>query len=360
MSQTTTLPAPIGILDEHPDWSRRLFAELEHRHLPFERIDHSRHGFDPRDRTRTYSVVVNRTSPSSHMRDHGEVLFYAEALLDHYEALGIPVINPVAAYRFEKSKALQAGLLERLGVNYPRAVVVNHPSQVRKALDRVRFPLVVKANVGGSGAGIVRFDSREELEGRLDSLDLGPDRTALVQEYIESEDGAIVRVEVLDGRYLYAIRIVRQADAGFNLCPADICQPPASLAAAVPARASGQTPAATSAALDVPTAAPSSPATPDMAACPADAGRPGLSVTAFDAPAEAIDTAVRIACAASIDVAGIEYMVSRADGRMYFYDVNATSNFVANAPTVVGFDPTARFADYIVRVATSGAKRATR
>ena len=37
---------------------------------------------------------------------------------------------------------------------------------------------------------------------------------------------------------------------------------------------------------------------------------------------------------------------------MYFYDVNATSNFVANAPAVLGFDPFPRFADYIVRVAT--------
>jgi glutathione synthase/RimK-type ligase-like ATP-grasp enzyme len=324
---SNALPAPIGILDEHPDWSRRLFAELEQRHLPFERIDHARHAFDPRDRARPYSVIVNRTSPSSHTRGHADVLFYAEALLDHYEGLGIPVINPMAAYRFEKSKALQASLLERLGVNYPRAVVVNHPSQIRKALDRVRFPLVVKANVGGSGAGIVRFDSRDELEARLDQMDLGPDRTALVQEYIESEDGAIVRVEVLDDRYLYAIRIVRQADAGFNLCPADICQVPA------PA-----------------------PVTPDLSNCPADTGgRPGLSVTAFDAPAEAIDTALRIAHAAHIDVGGIEYMVNRADGRIYFYDVNATSNFVANAPAVVGFDPTARFADYIVRRARAGA-----
>jgi glutathione synthase/RimK-type ligase-like ATP-grasp enzyme len=324
---SNALPAPIGILDEHPEWSRRLFAELDQRHLPFERIDHARHTFDPRDRARPYSVIVNRTSPSSHTRGHADVLFYAEALLDHYEGLGIPVINPMAAYRFEKSKALQASLLERLGVTYPRAVVVNHPSQIRKALDRVRFPLVVKANVGGSGAGIVRFDSRDELEARLDRLDLGPDRTALVQEYIESEDGAIVRVEVLDDRYLYAIRIVRQADAGFNLCPADICQVPA------PA-----------------------PVTPGLSSCPADAGgRPGLSVTAFDAPAEAIDTALRIARAAHIDVGGIEYMVNRADGRIYFYDVNATSNFVANAPAVIGFDPTARFADYIVRRARAGA-----
>ncbi len=98
---------PIGILDEHPEWSRRLLAALEARGLPFEKIDHSNHTFDPRDRTPRYSVIVNRTSPSSHVRGHRGVLFYAEALLAHYESLGIPVINPVAAYRFEKSKALQ-------------------------------------------------------------------------------------------------------------------------------------------------------------------------------------------------------------------------------------------------------------
>jgi hypothetical protein len=304
---TTKLDRPIGILDEHPEWSRRLTAELTRRGLPWERIDHSCHAFDPRERQPAYSVIVNRTSPSSHTRGHGGVLFYAEPLLAHYEALGTPVINPLAAYRFEKSKALQLGLLEGLGVRYPRAVVVNHRDQVLKALDRVRFPLVVKPNVGGSGAGIVRFAAREALEQGLDTLDFGPDGTALVQEYVESEAGAIVRVEVLDGRYLYAIRIVRAADAGFNLCPADIC-------------------------------------------CPADAP-PSLSVTGFDAPREAIATVLRLARAASIDVGGVEYLVSREDGQIYYYDVNATSNFVADAPTVLGFDPTPRFADYIVRVA---------
>jgi glutathione synthase/RimK-type ligase-like ATP-grasp enzyme len=210
-------------------------------------------------------------------------------------------------------------------------VVVNHPSQVLKALDRVRFPLVVKANVGGSGAGIARYDSREELEPAIERLPLGPDGTALVQEYIESLDGAIVRVEVMDGRYLYAIRIVRQADAGFNLCPADICQTP------------GAAPPGALAAAAVPA---------DLSACPAESpGRPGLTVSAYDPPGEAIETAVRIARAASIDVGGIEYLVSRANGHIYYYDVNATSNFVANAPAVLGFDPTARFADFILRVA---------
>ena len=321
------LEAPIAILDEHPDWSARLTAELTRRGLPWEKIDHSNHAFDPRERRPAYSVIVNRTSPSSHTRGHAGVLFYAEALLAHAESLGIPVINPVSAYRFEKSKALQLGLFERLGVRYPRAVVVNHRDQILKATDSVAFPLVVKPNVGGSGAGIVRFTSRDDLIERLDTLDLGPDGTALVQEYIESEEGAIVRIEVLDGRYLYAIRIVRQADAGFNLCPADICQTPS--------------PAAPSA---------------DLGACPVEA-RPGLSVSRVDAPAEAIETVIRLTRAACIDVGGVEYLVGKDDGRIYYYDVNATSNFVADAATVLGFDPTARFADYIVDVARRAGAR---
>ena len=317
------LSAPIGILDEHPEWSARLIAELEHRLLPFEKIDHSSHAFDPRDRAARYSVIVNRTSPSSHRRGHGGVLFYAEALLAHWEALGIPVINPVRAYRYEKSKALQIGLFERLGVSYPRTVVVNHRDQVLKASGELSLPLLVKPNIGGSGALIERFDSRADLEARAAALDFGPDGTALVQELVEPEGGAIVRVEVLDDSYLYAIRIVRP-ESSFNLCPADICQ--------VPVPAVGA----------------------DLGACPVEA-RPGLSVTRYDAPAAVVDQARALARGASIDVGGIEYLVGRADGRVYFYDVNATSNFVADAPAVLGFDPFPRFADYIVRVATARA-----
>jgi glutathione synthase/RimK-type ligase-like ATP-grasp enzyme len=316
-----SLRGPIGILDEHPEWSARLIAELDRRGLTWEKVDHSSHSYDPRERRPAYSVIVNRTSPSSHTRGHAGVLFYAEVLLDHYESRDVPVINPVAAYRFEKSKALQLGLFERLGVRYPRAVVVNHRDQVLKALDRVRFPLVIKPNVGGSGAGIVRFGARDQLEEQLPGFDFGPDGTALVQEFIEADEGAIVRVEVLDGQYLYAIRIVRQADAGFNLCPADICQPPGPQGAAA-----------------------------DLSACPMQT-RPGLSVSRYEAPPQAVDTALRLTRAASIDVGGVEYLVSRTDGQIYFYDINATSNFVANAPEVVGFDPTQRFVDYIERVA---------
>jgi len=128
---------------------------------------------------------------------------------------------------------------------------------------------------------------------------------------------------VLDDRYLYAIRIVRPASE-FNLCPADACR--------------------------VPEATPSA----DLGACPVET-KPGLQVTRYDAPSEVVDQARALARGASIDVGGIEYLVGRDDGRVYFYDVNATSNFVANAPAVLGFDPFPPFVDYIVRVATEDA-----
>ena len=314
----------IGILDEHPEWSNRLIAELEGRGLVVDRIDHASHAFDPGDRRPRHDVLVNRSSPSSHRRGHASVLFYTEALLEHYAAIGVPVINPVTAYRFEKSKALQVGLFERLAVRYPRTVVVNQAEQLWKAVAGFRFPVLVKPNVGGSGALIERFDDLDALAARAGVLDFGPDGVALLQEYIEPRDSAIVRIEVLDGRALYAIRIVKRAE-DFNLCPADICQVPA--------------------------------ASSNLAACPADV-RPGLEVSRYDAPDDVVAQAVALTRAASIDVGGVEYLVSARDDRPYFYDVNATSNFVAEAPRVLGFDPFAAFGDYIVRVAGGVAARA--
>jgi biotin carboxylase len=309
---------PVGILDEHPTWSSRLLAELDARGVPYERIDPSAHAFHPGERAARHAVIVNRVSPSSHTRGHAAALFYAHAFLAYAAELGVPVINPAAAYRAETSKAYQALLLERLGLRYPRTAVVNDPAQAAKAAEGFAYPVVVKPNVGGSGAGIVRFDARDALEdaARRGALALGPDGVALVQEYLEPTGGAIVRVEVLGGAFLYAIRVYRDA-GGFNLCPADICQP--------------GSPAAT--------------------ACPAEAPRLALRVERHDPGRSIVDAVLALCREARIDVGGVEYLVNRADGRVYFYDVNATSNLVADAPAVLGFDPTARFADYILAVA---------
>jgi hypothetical protein len=42
-------------------------------------------------------------------------------------------------------------------------------------------------------------------------------------------------------------------------------------------------------------------------------------------------------------------LLSARDRQPYFYDINALSNFVADSPNVVGFDPVPKLVDYLVR-----------
>lgn len=311
---------PIGIYHEHQDWFRPLFAELDRRGMRYERIDARRHSYDIDGHDEAgYSLVLNRMSPSAYLRDAGHSILYTQNYLVHLEQLGVRVINGPRAFRLETSKAQQLTLLRALGLPFPAARVINHGSEAPAAADGLRFPVVVKANIGGSGAGIVRFDNPEDLvrasvEGRLD---LGLDQTALVQEYIPARGGHITRVEVLEGRFLYAINVHTTGDT-FNLCPADICQ--------------------SSDGVEL-----------TRGACPADAPKNNLRVEAVTPPAEVIADVEKIMAAAGIEIGGVEYIVDDRDGERYYYDINALSNFVADAPRVLGFDPFARLADWLER-----------
>src|SRR5258705_1258507 len=222
---SATPDGPIAIYYEHPDWFKPLFAELDRREIPYERIDASAHSYDPAETESPYSLVFNRASPSAYMRGHEQVTFHTLSWLRHLERIRVPLVNGPTAYQMEISKALQLEVLEQLGLPYPRARVINHGSVAAEAARDLRFPVVVKANIGGSGAGITRFDDARSLAAAATAgtIDLGVDHTALVQELAPLRDGHITRVEVLGGKYLYAINVYPAEDS-FNLCPADVCQ----------------------------------------------------------------------------------------------------------------------------------------
>src|SRR4030095_11049266 len=155
----TTHPKPIAIYYEHPDWFRPLFAELERRGTPYLAIEAGRHQYDPDEPERQYALLFNRMSPSAYLRGNGQAIFYTLNYLEHLERCGVRVINGRHAFAFEISKARQLSLFNSLGLSYPRARVINQASLAVAAARDFRFPVVVKANVGGSGAGIVRYDS---------------------------------------------------------------------------------------------------------------------------------------------------------------------------------------------------------
>ncbi|NBW35375.1 MAG: hypothetical protein EBR30_10230 [Cytophagia bacterium] len=306
---------PIGIFYEHPTWFGPLFAELERRQIPFVKIAAEAHQYDPLEKEPPFSLFINRMSSSAHLRGHVQGYFHVTNYLFHLERLGVPVINGLTAQQIESSKAKQLALLSGLGLKFPKSKVVNHVSQIVSAAKTLQFPIVVKANIGGSGAGIVRFDTLKGLEQAIhaEQISLGIDHTALVQEYLVPKGGHIIRVETLNKKFLYAIKVHTTGES-FNLCPAELCQVPE----------------------------PS-----DALACLTEAPRKGIKVEAYTPSSQIIEQVERIAEAANLDVGGIEYLVSETDGENYFYDINALSNFVADAVNVVGFNPYVTFVDYI-------------
>ena len=64
--------------------------------------------------------------------------------------------------------------------------------------------------------------------------------------------------------------------------------------------------------------------------------------------------------AACLDVGGIEYLVNDRTGEIAYYYINALSNFVTDAVNFVGFDPAARFADYLEQRLFAGESAAAR
>ena len=309
---------PIGIYYEHPDWFRPLFTELDKRGVKYEALNADRHLSDATNGDGSqYGLVFNRMSPSAYLRGRGHSILYTLNYLAHLEQLGVRVVNGLAAFRVETSKAFQLSLLKSLNLPFPAARVINHPEAAPAAAKGLRFPIVVKANIGGSGAGIVRFDTQEDLERAVAEgrVKLGVDETALVQEFIPARGGRITRVEVLGYKYLYAINVYSSGES-FNLCPADICQSTDGVELA-------------------------------RGACPVDAPKNNLRVERADPDAEIIADVERIMRSADIEIGGVEYMIDDRDGQRYYYDINALSNFVADAPRVIGFDPFVKLADYL-------------
>ena len=308
---------PIAIYHEHQDWFRPLFTELDRRGTPCIRIDARRHRFDVAKPDGEFSLVFNRMSPSAYKRGNANGIFYTAQYLASLERAGVRVINGYQAFTVETSKTLQLSLLQQLKLPYPRSRVINHASQALAAAQGLRYPIVIKPNIGGSGAGIRKFDDEAALARtvQLGEVDLGIDNTGVVQEFIPAHDGHITRVEVVGGKYLYAINVFFTSES-FDLCPADICK------------------------------------TTDgeelvRSACPVDAPKNDLRVEAYTPPPEIVQQVELIMQTAGIEVGGVEYIIDRRDGRLYYYDINALSNFVADGPRVVGFDPHARLAEYL-------------
>jgi glutathione synthase/RimK-type ligase-like ATP-grasp enzyme len=296
--------AELAVLYEHPHWFQPLFSALDRRGIAYEAAQLSGHRFDPADREAPAPLILSRVAQSSFLREPEHPIFYAAALLDHWQRCGANVLNDADVLAIDSSKARQLSLITSLGHAIPKSRVVHRIRDLAAAAEGFQYPLIVKANIGGSGAGIVRYGSRQELLASIEqgTLPQSIDGVLLVQDYVPARGGTITRIETLGGKFLYAIEVETGGD-NFDLCPAD--------------------------------------------ACVAQPGRAAVRMTAVTPAQEIVRAAEQIAQSAGLSVGGVEVIVDDRDGTPRFYDINAMSNFVADPLNVLGWDPHERLVDFL-------------
>jgi len=305
------------VLHEHPEWQKPLFTALRRRGVSFEPFDVTRAAFSNVEPLRA-PLYFNQASPSAYVRGNTRAVPLALAYMRSLELLGARVLNGANVFALELSKSAQATLLRTLGIDCPRSITFNDARALRAYAPEIRWPALLKPDQGGSGARIQVVDSLEQVEA-IFSRDPDvwlPDNLFLLQEYLPHDpERGITRLEFLGGELLYAMRVV--AHGRFNLCPSPVCNPDDDSAGAC----------------ELPAEAPVS--------------APPVEFYPFpEVPADAVDTARRIARAAGLDVGGIEYL-DTLDGRRVFYDINANSNLRPSVAAAFGFDPFERVVDFL-------------
>ena len=309
-----TLP-DLAVVYEHPEWFEPLFAALDRAGVSYVKVPLAGHTFDPAGSAAPARVVFSRVAMSSFLREPEHPIFYAQSLFAHWQGQGTRVVN-ASALAIDTSKARQLSLIARLRLKGPATRVAHRQADIPNAAEGLRFPVLVKADIGGAGAGITRYDTPEKLGEAAGEkwCPVGVNGISLIQEYAPRRGGKITRVETLGGRYLYAIDIESPGDA-FDLCPAD--------------------------------------------ACLVRPGAPTLTMTKSEPPQEIIAAAERIAVEGGLEIGGVEYLIDDRDGSVLFYDINGLSNFVANPVQVLGFDPHDDLVEWLKGiVAEEKAKRA--
>ncbi len=293
----------LAVVYEHPEWFEPLFRALDRHGVSYVKVPLAGGSFDPAGSPAPATVVFSRVAMSSFLREPEHPIFYAQSLFEHWQGLGTRVVN-ASALNIDTSKARQMSLIARLGLKGPATRVAHRQADIPAAAQGLRFPVLVKADIGGAGAGITRYETPEKLAEAAGEkwCPVGVNGISLIQEYAPRRDGKVTRVETLNGKYLYALDIESPGDA-FDLCPAD--------------------------------------------ACLVRPGAPTLTMTRADPSPEIIAAVERIAVEGGLEVGGVEYLIDERNGDVLFYDINGLSNFVANPVQVLGFDPHDTLVDWL-------------
>jgi glutathione synthase/RimK-type ligase-like ATP-grasp enzyme len=117
------------------------------------------------------------------------------------------IVNGSRAAEIFSSRTRQLAAIAAAGLPFPRTHVVSSIGQLLKACSNLSFPILLKGNQPHTP--VFRFETEEALiQAYLqDTLIATNEHTWLIQECIPPKGNHIVRIETLNGRFLYAVKL---------------------------------------------------------------------------------------------------------------------------------------------------------
>lgn len=297
----------VYILHENEEWTKPLKERLNELGFSYEDWFLDKGRVDLAEEP-PQGIFYNRMSASSHTRDHRYAPELTTSVISWLERHGREVVNGSRAIELELSKVKQYMALDRHGIQTPKTIAtVGKEEMVEAAKSFEGDSFITKHNRAGKGLGVRLFHSVEALTKYIEGPEFEPsvDGITLIQQYIEAPAPYITRCEFIGGEFFYAVRV--DTSEGFELCPADAC---AIDDFACPA---GEEPTAQNQESDQPKF---------------------QIINDFNHPV--IEKYEAFLAENDIQVAGIEFIRNKHDGKIYTYDINTNTNYNSDAENIAG------------------------
>jgi gamma-F420-2:alpha-L-glutamate ligase len=135
------------------------------------------------------------------------ILPFQLAVVRHFEQAGVPCINGATAIETVKDKLRTSQILSRHGIPIPNTMMVRFPIDETLVKENIGFPCVVKVVTGSYGEGVYLCERSRDFKKLMEFIkNLGNKKTLIVQEYLGERVGEDLRVLVIGGKVIGAMK----------------------------------------------------------------------------------------------------------------------------------------------------------
>ncbi len=140
------------------------------------------------------------------------VTHYGLAVVNHFQMMGVPVVNGAQGIAQSRDKLRALQVLASHGIDVPRTVMARDRQNIRALLEEVGgLPAIIKLLRGTQGVGVMIASSLPEVQSILDTFS-ALDQDIVLQEFVKESRGRDIRALVVGDRVIGAMR--RQARKG--------------------------------------------------------------------------------------------------------------------------------------------------